>query len=606
MSEELSTATQSTDLSTKISEAEAYHAHGLYEEAQQIYENILSDSIIIPEDVKNSIIERLNTLEAIINDANKFDKQMLTAQDVSLIKGAWSSKGSSAEIISSAGSFMELEMYKEALAEYKKLFAAKHPIEETASYIADCVLKMEISAKAFTKEAEISRDLALSPDEVFILKMAFGNKLLEKGKNELAIEFLESAKIIKPDDSALDDRIKKLKGEKNYDSRYGYLLDDNIVTTAQLQNALAISKKGGKSVEFILAENYRIKKEEIGKSLSLFYKCKFMDFDPEITIPYELLKKTKKTYLLSNSWAPVTWDLNKVEVIIDNPADIMRTDQIPNLLGAKKVTYYVGIKEDIEAYINLFYDTSRVEKKETAEGTQPSSDEDLDMLAADIEFEEEEDFTDSTGIDVDESSSQIVKMVDHILVTAYRRGASDIHIEPSPVTKKTGIRYRIDGVCQEVLQNPNSRASALISRIKILANLNIAEKRLPQDGKIKFKKKGVKPFELRVAALPTAGGFEDAVLRILAESGAMKLNDMGMTDRNLEVLKRIIQQPYGLILVVGPTGSGKTTTLHSALGHINRPGIKIWTAEDPVEITQQGLRQVECKSEIGLNFARIM
>lgn len=139
-----------------------------------------------------------------------------------------------------------------------------------------------------------------------------------------------------------------------------------------------------------------------------------------------------------------------------------------------------------------------------------------------------------------------------------------------------------------------------------MSGLDIAERRLPQDGKIKFKRKGVKGFELRVATLPTAGGYEDAVLRILADSGAMKINEMGLTQRNLSVLKRIIAQPYGLILAVGPTGSGKTTTLHSSLGHINTPGRKIWTAEDPVEITQAGLRQVECKPKIGLDFARVM
>jgi type II secretory ATPase GspE/PulE/Tfp pilus assembly ATPase PilB-like protein len=139
-----------------------------------------------------------------------------------------------------------------------------------------------------------------------------------------------------------------------------------------------------------------------------------------------------------------------------------------------------------------------------------------------------------------------------------------------------------------------------------MSNLDIAERRLPQDGKIKFKRKGIPSFELRVATLPTAGGYEDAVLRILAKAGAMKLDDMGLNERNLKTMKQIITQPYGLVLVVGPTGSGKTTSLHSALGYINKPGIKIWTAEDPIEITQQGMRQVEAQPKIGLDFARIM
>jgi type II secretory ATPase GspE/PulE/Tfp pilus assembly ATPase PilB-like protein len=164
----------------------------------------------------------------------------------------------------------------------------------------------------------------------------------------------------------------------------------------------------------------------------------------------------------------------------------------------------------------------------------------------------------------------------------------------------------MDGVCQEYLKVPNTMAKGILSRIKIMCNLDISERRLPQDGKIKFRRKGVQPFELRVATIPTTGGFEDAVLRILAKAGAMKLDQMGLNARNFSILQKILVQPYGLILVVGPTGSGKTTTLHAALGHINKPGVKIWTAEDPVEITQAGLRQVEVKPRIGLDFARVM
>jgi type II secretory ATPase GspE/PulE/Tfp pilus assembly ATPase PilB-like protein len=149
-------------------------------------------------------------------------------------------------------------------------------------------------------------------------------------------------------------------------------------------------------------------------------------------------------------------------------------------------------------------------------------------------------------------------------------------------------------------------APAIVSRLKIMADLDIAERRLPQDGKIKINRKGIPEFELRMSTMPTTGGFEDVVLRILTGSGALKLDEIGLSDRNFEVLRRIISRPYGLILCVGPTGSGKTTTLHSALADINKPGVKIWTAEDPVEITQAGLRQVQVKPKIGLDFARIM
>jgi type II secretory ATPase GspE/PulE/Tfp pilus assembly ATPase PilB-like protein len=139
-----------------------------------------------------------------------------------------------------------------------------------------------------------------------------------------------------------------------------------------------------------------------------------------------------------------------------------------------------------------------------------------------------------------------------------------------------------------------------------MSELDIAEKRLPQDGKIKLRRKGVPEFELRVSTMPTAGRFEDVVLRILTRSSSFNLEEIGLRERNLNVLKKIIKRPYGLILCVGPTGSGKTTTLHAALGSVNKPGVKIWTAEDPVEITQAGLRQVQVRPKIGLDFARIM
>ena len=331
----------------------------------------------------------------------------------------------------------------------------------------------------------------------------------------------------------------------------------------------------------------------------MFYNCPFKEFDPDIPIPVELISKLKKSFLLHYTWVPLSWGKSYVEILVDDPRDLRKTDHIKALMANQKLRFSVGIKEDIVKYIERFFSADK--SFESIENTVDN----IDSFMTDVSFEVEEDIEIEKDT-VDESSSQVVKLVDQILITAFRKKVSDIHIEPSPIIKKTLVRFRMDGVCHEYLQVPNTMAPAILSRLKIMANLDIAERRLPQDGKIKMKRKGVPSFELRMSTMPTAGGFEDTVLRILAKAGAMKLDDMGLNERNLTIMKRIIIQPYGLILVVGPTGSGKTTSLHSALGHINKPEIKIWTAEDPIEITQPGLRQVEVKPRIGLDFARVM
>jgi type II secretory ATPase GspE/PulE/Tfp pilus assembly ATPase PilB-like protein len=166
------------------------------------------------------------------------------------------------------------------------------------------------------------------------------------------------------------------------------------------------------------------------------------------------------------------------------------------------------------------------------------------------------------------------------------------HIEPYPGKQPTEIRFRRDGACYKYQEVPPTHSNPLVSRVKIMAKLDIAEKRLPQSGKIKLKY-GKKDIELRMEVTPTAGRREDIVLRLLASGKPLALNKMAFSEPNIKKLTELIEKPYGIILVVGPTGSGKTTTLHSVLGHINRPEVKIWTAEDPVEITQYGLRQVQ-------------
>jgi type II secretory ATPase GspE/PulE/Tfp pilus assembly ATPase PilB-like protein len=217
------------------------------------------------------------------------------------------------------------------------------------------------------------------------------------------------------------------------------------------------------------------------------------------------------------------------------------------------------------------------------------------------EEDEEGDGVEATEV----SDNVIVRLVHRIFSDAHRRGASDIHVEPNGAEENTIVRFRIDGDCVVYQELPPASRRPLVARMKILAGLDIAERRKPQDGKIKLRLSG-KPVELRVATLPTSMGDEDAVLRILASSRPLPLAQMGLSERNHREVARILARPYGLILCVGPTGSGKTTTLHSMLGAINTPDMKIWTAEDPVEITQAGLRQMQVNVRAGLTFATAM
>ncbi len=205
-----------------------------------------------------------------------------------------------------------------------------------------------------------------------------------------------------------------------------------------------------------------------------------------------------------------------------------------------------------------------------------------------------------------ETDNTLVGLVNKMILDAHHQGASDIHIETYPGKRNTIVRFRKDGVISKYFEFPHSFKSALVSRIKIMAKLDISERRRPQDGKISLKLSVDDQLELRVATVPTANGLEDVVMRVLAGAKPMPLARIGLPDDVLERIKVLAQKPYGLFLICGPTGSGKTTTLHSVLGFINKPDRKIWTAEDPIEITQEGLRQVQVNSQIGWTFATAM
>ena len=588
------------EMQSKINEAEAYRSMGLLTESLAVYEKILSETPDMAEQDRKAIHEKITFLKNKIADFEEEAFEELSSKDLLLFREQLSSDKDIKAILDSAVAFRELGLYKYAISEYKKLFKLDYPTEEIFHPLVECLFKIYPASNIPEEIEKLIAEDNLKDKDKARMKFIAGLEMEKLDNKDLALKLFESARKIDPGNDKISSKVDSLFTNITYKSRYDYLLNQNLVTTQQLQQALAMSKKAKKSVEYLLIEHFKVDKEEVGNSLSYFYGCPFRTYDSALPTPVELMGNLKKTFLLNEQWVPLSWGKDGVEILINDPRDLSKTDHIRALINTKKINFSVAIKEDIDAFIKLFFDEKRTEAISSEEGML----EDFDLIP-DVSFEEEEDIEESRD-EFDEASGQVVRLVDQAIITAYRKNASDIHIEPSPITKATTIRFRIDGVCQDYIKVPNSMARGIISRVKIMSNLDIAERRLPQDGKIKFKRRGVPSFELRVATLPTAGNFEDAVLRILAKAGAMKLEEMGLDDRNYRVMKEILSKPYGLILAVGPTGSGKTTTLHSALGHINKPGIKIWTAEDPIEITQTGLRQVEAKPKIGLSFVRIM
>ncbi len=534
---------------------------------------------------------------AAVNDVKMTDGPKTAIPDLVAKNGLSTSNGVE-EILERAASLRELGLLGKAAIEYESLLKTDCPPSKIIPAIMACLSKTHSPSKIINRIDDIVNGLRLSDLRIAQIRFILGLENEIRGHEDLALEMYKAASEADPKNEKIKQKIKQVISKLYSGSRYDYLLRKKTITSDQLRTALALSKKTNQSVEHLLIEHFNLPKSEVGKSLSLFYGCPFRSFDPDIAVPVELIGNLKKTFLLHDLWVPMSWGKQGVEILIDDPGDLRKTGQIRGLTKTTKIIFSVGIREDIEKYVLHFFD-----KKAEASAEDMISE--LDMIP-DISFEEEEDDDPEEDDLLNEDSSQVVRLVDQIIINAYRSNASDIHIEPSPETRKTRIRFRMDGVCQEYAQVPEYMSRGILSRIKIMAGLDIAERRLPQDGKLKFRRKGVPPFELRLATIPTAGDREDAVLRLLARAGAMAFSDMGLNERNMRIMERILEQPYGMILVVGPTGSGKTTTLHSALGRINKPGIKIWTAEDPVEITQEGLRQVEAKPKIGLDFPRIM
>jgi len=371
------------------------------------------------------------------------------------------------------------------------------------------------------------------------------------------------------------------------------LVSEGLIRQADLVKAFQAALAGTADLESLLLDKHRVPKAELGKALSVYFGCPYVPFDERTVADPTLLKDLSYDYLKKYHWIPFKRYDQVIDVLIDNPHDLEKGHDIRRAFPGLTIRFSVSLQRDIERYLLLA----------GGENDMGSISDTLGELRLEARSERD---TDEEGNSIDENNSAIVRLANQIIVEAYRKEASDIHIEPYSDRKETAVRFRVDGTCSTYMRVPAAYRRALVSRMKIMANLDIAERRKPQDGKIRFKLGDERLIELRVATLPTAGGNEDVALRILSAKDPLPLEAMEFSPRDLTALLDLAEKPYGLILCVGPTGSGKTTTLHAILRHLNTDERKIWTAEDPIEITQEGLRQVQVHPRIGFTFASAM
>jgi general secretion pathway protein E len=356
-----------------------------------------------------------------------------------------------------------------------------------------------------------------------------------------------------------------------------------------LSDALEVQEQKGGRIGEILVQQKVISELDLLKALSTQFGLPLLpnlptqDLNTDFTakVPIQFLKKYKMVPLIRS---------NEVSIAVNNPLAFQPLDDLCLSLGWDRAQTVLAPYGAILSAINFAYDMSQDSAEQVIQDMHEGEDSDLILS----EIERTADLLDET------SEAPIIRLVNLMLSQAVKARASDIHVEP--YQDKLKIRYRVDGILYDKLSPPKRIQSTLVSRIKVMAKLNIAEKRLPQDGRIEIKTAD-KNIDIRVSTIPTAFG-ERVVLRLLDKSTVLlKLPDLGLPAERLRVVDRLIRSPYGIILVTGPTGSGKTTTLYAALATINNPDINIITIEDPIEYQIEGIGQIQVNPKIGLNFA---
>ena len=390
------------------------------------------------------------------------------------------------------------------------------------------------------------------------------------------------------------------------------LLSLGLVTETQLQEALAQQKTDrGVPLGELLVRMHVVSREDLQVALARKMGYPLVDID-NFPIEAEALRTLSYATASRLAVVPLLVRDGRLVVALDDPVRRRSILEEIEFNAEMKVVPVLAHSRSIEAVLYAAYEkigAMSAENRVMEDASIPINFDlnDTDKLVESLEKEGQERNSLDADKPIEQSDNSLVRLLNNMIIEAHGDGVSDIHIESYPGREKIRVRFRKDGVLRTYLELPSNYRSALIARVKIMCDLDISERRKPQDGKINFAKFSAQhKLELRVATIPTNNGLEDVVMRILASAKPLPLDRLGLASNNLAWLKQAIERPYGLVLCVGPTGSGKTTTLHSALSHINVPERKIWTAEDPVEITQPGLRQVQVNPRIEWTFAKAL
>lgn len=434
-----------------------------------------------------------------------------------------------------------------------------------------------------------------------------GAALQEKLRAQKLGDILVQRKVVSPEDlvKALDmqARMPVMRvGEA--------LLALNLIQPEQLQAALDMQKTDRSApLGELLVRQKMISREDLCTALARKMGYPIVDLahfpvDPAALqrVPYATAQRLRVLPLMLNEGT-----------LVVGFEDVTRHASLDELEFAtqSKVVPALVLPEDLDRVLDTAYARLGQGRSDGSAGGPVDGSADWSADVSKLAQTLERDDVDAARVDedkpIEQSDNSLVRLINQMIMEASADGVSDIHIECSPGREKVKIRFRKDGLLRPYLELPHNYRNALVSRIKVMCELDISERRKPQDGKIDFARYSAQhKLELRVVTIPTRGGLEDIVMRLLASARPIPLTELGLSPNNLARFRSVIERPYGLVLCVGPTGSGKTTTLHSALGHINQPERKIWTAEDPVEITQPGLRQVQVNPKIDLTFAKAL